>query len=58
MPLKKAPVWEHFAKFEGDGYKETPAGEIKTRTKALWNNSITTWPPPWKGLARAVAAST
>jgi hypothetical protein len=34
MPPKKNPLRAQFTKFEG-GYKETPTGETKTRTKAL-----------------------
>jgi hypothetical protein len=35
MSPKKDPLWAHFTKFEDEGYKETPTGETKTRTKAL-----------------------
>jgi hypothetical protein len=35
MPPKKGPVWEHFTKFEDEGYKGTPTGETKTQTKTL-----------------------
>jgi uncharacterized protein YutD len=71
MPPKKDPIWAHLTKFEDEGYKETRTGETKTRTKAMCafgcpafvyrnveqlNNHLAA--PPWKGSARAVAAST
>jgi uncharacterized protein YutD len=69
MPPKKDPLWAHFTKFQ-EGNKETPTGEIKTRTKALCafgcpafvyrnveqhNNHLAA---PLEGPARAVAEST